>query len=169
MNIVETDRLRLRWLADDDAEFIFALVNDPAWLQFIGDRNVHTPADARSYIANGPVKMYARVGFGLYLTELKAGGTPIGLCGLIQRDGLDDVDIGFALLPAFRRQGYAHEAAAAVMAYARDIVHLKRVVAIVSPENIASVTLLIKLGMQFERMMRLPGDAEDVQLFVLDM
>src|SRR6185503_20091394 len=106
MKVLETERLILRWLSVEDAAFILELVNDPGWLRFIGDRGVRTLEDARNYILNGPVAMYQRVGFGLYLVELKQSATPIGICGLIERAGLEDIDIGYAFLPAFRGQGY---------------------------------------------------------------
>jgi RimJ/RimL family protein N-acetyltransferase len=168
LKVLETDRLVLRWLSADDAEFILELLNDPAFLRFIGDKGVRTLEDARNYIWNGPVDMYARLGFGLYRVGLKEGSVPIGMCGLIKRDGLDDVDIGFAFLPQFRAQGYAYEAAAAVMAYGKDVLCLKRIVAITSTDNYASGRLLEKLGLRFERMIRLSADAEEVRLFVSD-
>jgi RimJ/RimL family protein N-acetyltransferase len=165
LNVLETDRLNLRWLSTDDVEFILELLNEPSFLRFIGDKGVRTLDDARAYILNGPVDMYTRLGFGLYLTELKDGGVPIGICGLIKRDGLDDVDIGFAFLPKFWAKGYAYEAAAAVMTYGKDVLDLKRIVAITSPDNHGSAKVLEKLGMQFERMVRLSEGAEEVRLF----
>lgn len=164
MDVVETDRLVLRRLTAGDAAFIRDLVNDPDWLRYIGDRNVRTLADARAYLRDGPIAMYARFGFGLYLVELREGRVPIGVCGLLRRDVLEDVDLGFALLPSFRARGYAFEAAAATLAYARETLALSRVVAIVSPENRPSIRLLEKLGLWFERMIRLP-DGSDVCLF----
>ncbi|MEP7341133.1 MAG: GNAT family N-acetyltransferase [Acidobacteriota bacterium] len=169
MKVLETDRLHLRWLSTGDAEFILELLNDSSFLQFIGDKGVRTLEDARNYILNGPVDMYARLGFGLYLTELKDGGVPIGICGLIKRDTLDDVDIGFAFLPGFWAKGYAYESASAVMAYGKDVLGLKRIVAITSPNNHASAKLLEKLGLQFEQMIRLSEDASEVRLYVVDM
>jgi RimJ/RimL family protein N-acetyltransferase len=165
MKVLETKRLRLRWLSAEDAAFILELVNDPAWLRFIGDRGVRTLEDARSYILNGPVAMYHREGFGLYLVELKQNATPIGMCGLIKRAGLEDVDIGFAFLPAYYGQGYAYESAAAVMAYAQDTLGLDRVVAIVDPDNQRSIKLIGKLGMSFVDMLRLSEDQPEVKLF----
>ena len=165
MNVLETERLILRWLSAEDAAFILELVNDPAWLRFIGDRGVRTLEDARGYILNGPVAMYQRVGFGLYLVELKHSATPIGICGLIERVGLEDIDIGFAFLPAFCGQGYAYEAASAIMTYAQDTVGLDRVVAITAPDNQRSITLLTKLGLSFVDMLRLDEDQPDVMLF----
>ncbi len=164
MKVLETDRLIIRWLTVEDAAFIFELVNDPAWLRFIGDRGVRTLEDARNYILKGPVDMYGRLGFGLYLTELKGEGTPIGMCGLIKRDSLKDVDIGFAFLPNFRGQGYAYEAASAVLAYGKNTLGLERIVAIVSPGNDSSIKLLGKLGLQFEQMVVLSG-RDEVKLF----
>jgi RimJ/RimL family protein N-acetyltransferase len=163
--VLETGRLTLRRLAMVDAPFILALLNDPAWLEFIGDRGVRTVEDARTYILKGPIEMYAKHGFGLYLTELKSDGTPIGLCGLIRRKGLEDVDIGFAFLPAFRAQGYALESASAVMAHARSALGLKRIVGITLPGNRASIKLLEKIGLKFERMVKLPDDGKENMLF----
>jgi RimJ/RimL family protein N-acetyltransferase len=158
--VIETARLVLRRLEADDAEFIVELLNDPDWLRFIGDKNVHSIADARGYIASGPVAMYAREGFGLYLTERKDDAVPIGMCGLIKRDSLPDVDIGFAFLPAFRGQGYALEAATAVLALGSGAFGLRRIVAITSPDNDRSIALLEKLGMKAEAIAHLgPGES----------
>jgi RimJ/RimL family protein N-acetyltransferase len=168
VNVLETERLRLRWLNTGDAPFIFELLNDPAWLRFIGDNGIRTLEDARNYIVHGPAAMYARHGFGLYLTELKNQRTPIGICGPIKREELEDVDLGFALLPAFRACGYAYEAAAGVVDYARRTLSLSRLAAITSTENEASVKLLEKLGMHFERMIKLFPDKPEVRLFATD-
>jgi RimJ/RimL family protein N-acetyltransferase len=167
MTVLETARLRLRHLTPEDAPFILGLLNEPSWLRFIGDRGVRTLEDAHRYIENGPMAMYARHGFGLYLMALKDGGVPIGLCGLLRRAGLDDVDIGFALLPAYWSHGYAFEAAAAVLAHARDVLGLPRVVAITTPDNEASARLLEKLGFGLERTITLPHDPQPLRLFSL--
>jgi RimJ/RimL family protein N-acetyltransferase len=159
LTVLETERLCLRHLAEDDAPFILELVNDPDWLRFIGDRGVRTLDDARAYILNGPVASYARHGFGLYLAELRDGRAPVGMCGLLKRDWLDDVDVGFAFLARFRGKGLAHEAARATLDYGTGALGLGRIAAIVSPENAGSMRLLEKLGMRFRRM-ALPPDAE---------
>lgn len=162
--MLETERLRLRELTADDAEFIVAQLNDPEFIRNVADRGVRTTAAARTYILDGPVASYRQHGFGLYLVELKRSRTPIGICGLIKRDALDDVDLGYALLPPFRSQGHAHEAAAAVLAFARTL-GLTRVVAIVSSHNAESIKLLGKLGFRYERQIRLADDAEELELF----
>ena len=169
MKVLETERLILRRLSVDDGAFILGLLNDPAWLRFICDKAVRNLEDARNYIATGPMDMYARLGFGLYLTERKSDAAPIGICGLIKRDALEDVDIGFAFLPAFRGKGYAREAAAAVMEHARSAFGLRRLVAITSPGNEASIRLLEKLGLRFEATVSLAGDSHDVSLFATDL
>ncbi len=169
MKILETYRLALRWLSPEDAPFILALLNDPAWLQYIGDRGVRTIDDARSYILNGPVVMYDQFGFGLYVAERNVDGVPMGLCGLIKRDGLDDVDIGFAFLPDFRAAGLASEAALAVMAYGKNQLKLTRIVGITAQENISSIKLLKKLGFKFERMVQLPKIEGEVMLYGCDL
>ncbi|MFN2453379.1 MAG: GNAT family N-acetyltransferase [Pyrinomonadaceae bacterium] len=165
MKVLETERLILRRLTVEDGEFILELLNDPAWLRFIGDKGVRTLDDARNYILQSPVAMYERLGFGLYLTELKNEGVPIGICGLIKRDSLEDVDIGFAFLPKFWGKGYAYESAAAVMAYGKRTFGLNRIVAITTPDNYDSAKLLEKLGFRFERMLKLSDDSAEIRLF----
>jgi RimJ/RimL family protein N-acetyltransferase len=160
LNIAKTERLRVRWLIAEDSAFILALVNQPSWIQYIGDKGVRTLQDALRYIENGPVAMYKRAGFGLYLVQLAKTGEPIGICGLIKRDALEDVDLGFAFLPTFWGNGYAFESAAAVISYGRKVLGLRRIVAILSPDNHRSSKLLEKLGFCFERMHRMqPNDA----------
>lgn len=168
MTVIETERLALRRVTAEDAGFILELLNDPAWLRFIGDRGIRTLEGAREYISNTLAPMYERRGFGLYLTELKGEGAPVGLCGLIKRDSLKDVDIGFAFLPQFRGKGYGYESAAAVLAYGRKAFGLGRIVAITSPDNDGSARLLEKLGFTFERTIRLSEDAAEVCLFASD-
>ncbi|HEY3566644.1 MAG TPA: GNAT family N-acetyltransferase [Thermoanaerobaculia bacterium] len=168
MKVLETERLILRRMSTGDADFILGLLNEPSFLRFIGDRGVRTLEDARAYILKGPVDMYERLGFGLYITELKGEGVPIGMCGLIKRDFLEDVDIGFALLPGFWGQGYAREAAAAVMEHATGALGLKRLVAITNPDNQSSIGLLEKLGFRFDRMIRTKADGEELRFFIWD-
>jgi [ribosomal protein S5]-alanine N-acetyltransferase len=166
---IETERLLLRPLSEGDAEFIFELVNDPSFIQNIGDRNVRTLDDAKRYITSGPVASYVKNGFGLYRVELKETGEPIGMCGLIRRNTLNDVDLGYAYLPRYWSKGYAIEAALAMKQYARETVGLKRLVAVVDPQNSGSIRLLEKLGMKFERMVKLARDDIDLKLFSVDL
>ena len=164
--ILETERLTLRHLSPEtDAEFILRLLNEPSFLQYIGDKNVRTLEDAREYIRNGPMKSYADHGFGLYRVGLKENDRAMGICGLIKRDTLPDPDIGFAFLPEYWNKGYAYESAAAVMRHARDVLRLDRILAITSPDNEASGRLLGKMGLQFQRLIRLSEDADEVKLF----
>ena len=168
MTILETERLTLRQLTTDDAEFIFELLNDPSFIQNIGDRNIRALDHAYAYIVNGPVASYAKNGFGLWLVALKETNESIGMCGLIRRENLEDVDIGYALLPRFWSKGYASEAAQAAKAYAKDMVGLKRLVAIVDPANEGSIRVLEKLGLRYEKMVRLSADDIDLKLFAID-
>jgi len=168
MVILETDRLILRQFTTDDAEFILELVNEPSFIQNIGDRGVRTLEDARSYILRVAVASYEKNGFGLYLVRLKESGQAIGMCGLIKRDGLEDVDIGYAFLPKFWSKGYALEAASAVRDYARGVIGLKRLVAITDPENQGSIRLLEKIGLKYEKMVRLSDDDIELKLFATD-
>ena len=152
-------------MTPDDARFILKLVNEPSFIRFIGDKGVRNEADAVNYIQTGPIASYERFGFGLYLVELKEDGIPIGMCGLVKRDSLPDVDVGFAFLPAFWSKGYAFEAAAAVKAYGKDVLGIDRLLAITNPDNESSIRLLEKIGLKFERMIRLSEDASEVKLF----
>jgi len=165
MTEFETERLRLRRLEAADAPFILRLVNEPSWLRFIGDRGVRNLDDARQYIVGGPQRLYSTYGFGLFMVEKRDDGTPLGLCGLIKRDTLPDVDIGFAFLPEYWGQGYAREAAAATLRYARETHKLSRVVAITSLDNVASGRVLETIGMRFEGNLRLEADGDEVRHF----
>ena len=165
--LIETDRLRLRQLSDDDADFVVRLLNEPSFIENIGDRGVRTLDDARAYITNGPIASYEKHGFGLLLVELKESGTAIGICGLLKRDVLPEPDIGYALLPEFWSQGYAHESATAVLHNARNVLGLNRILAVVNPDNASSIRLLVRMRFQFDRMVRLTEDAAEVKLFAL--
>jgi RimJ/RimL family protein N-acetyltransferase len=157
MIVCETSRLRLRHLTPHDAPFILELLNEPDFIRNIGDREVRTLEDARRYIQTGPVASYSQRGFGLYLIELKNDATPIGVCGLLERDYLEDPDVGFALRETFRGRGYAFEAASAVVRHALQVLGLKRVVAITLPDNHSSIKVLLRLGLEFERTLQPPA------------
>ena len=167
MLILETARLRVERFTLDDAEFILRLLNEPAFILYIADKGVRTLDDARAYLSSGPLAHYQRHGFGLWRLCERTTGVPIGMCGLIQRDTLDDVDIGYALLSEFSGKGYAREAARAVVRYAKDVVGLERLVAVVSVGNERSIRLLEQLGFRFERMVRLTPDEEEIGLYAL--
>ncbi len=171
MTVLDTPRLRLRTFTTDDAAFFMALVNDPAWERFIGKRNLKNLDDTRTAILNGPMAMYARYGFCLYVAELKSDNTAVGICGLIKRDQLIDVDLGFAFLERYRGQGYAREAASATMEYAENTQRLKRIVAITSLDNETSISLLEKIGFKFEKLMSFKAEAPetmDTKLFAYE-
>jgi RimJ/RimL family protein N-acetyltransferase len=165
---MHTARLTLRPFAPDDADFIVLLLNDPGWLRFIGDRKVRTTDDAREYLRNGAIAHAAKHGFALGAVQRSSDGALIGMCGLIRREGLDDVDLGYAFLPAFRGQGYAREAAAAWLACGFARFDLKRIVAITAPENAASGKVLEAIGMRFERRLRVVGHDEDSLMYAVD-
>ncbi len=152
-------------LSIEDSEFILQLLNSPGWLKFIGNKNTKTISDAENYIINGPVKSYAENGFGLCIVKLKKENIPVGMCGLIKRDSLEDIDIGFALLPEYEGNGYALESVAAVLNYAKTDLGITKVVAITDKRNINSIKLLEKSGLKFERNILLNGEEEEVLLF----
>lgn len=163
-----TERLQMRWLTAGDAAFMLSIWNDPTFVHFVGDRGLRSDDDARRTLEDGPLRLYDTYGYGPYHLSLRTDGTPIGVCGLFRRDGLEDPDIGFALLPKFRGGGYAWEAAKAVVDDARNRLGLGRLTAIVAAENTHSVRLIEKLGMRFDRMLRLRGDDRDACLYAVD-
>ena len=168
MKILETERLILREFSEDDAEFILELLNDPSFIHNIGDRKIRSLDGAKVYIRNGPVASYTQHGFGLYLVELKETGESIGMCGLIRRETLENVDIGYAFLPRFWSRGYAVESAKAVRDYARDAVGVKRLLGITNPDNFPSIGVLEKLGMKFQKMIKLADEDIELSLFAVD-
>jgi [ribosomal protein S5]-alanine N-acetyltransferase len=169
LKVLETERLILRQLSPADAGFILELLNEPSFIRNIGDRGVRRLVDAERYIETGPVASYARNGFGLYLVLLKESQASIGMCGLIKRDALEDVDVGYAFLPRYWSKGYAIESVMAVMKYAKNIVGLERVIAIVDPNNQGSIRVLEKAGFRFEKMVRLSSDDIELKLFAIEI
>jgi RimJ/RimL family protein N-acetyltransferase len=165
LEVAQTERLRLRWLDASDSAFILELVTEPSWIRYIGDKGVKTLQDAERYLENGPIEMYRVLGFGLYAVELKENGAPIGICGLIKREALVDVDLGFAFLPRFWANGFALESASAVMQYGKSAFGLSRIVAIVSHDNDRSVKLLEKLGFCLEGTVRLQPACDELKLY----
>ena len=163
--ILETERLTLREFIPADAAFILELVNSPGWLQFIGDRNIKTTDQAIAYLQNGPIKSYTENGFGLALVETRDSKTPIGMCGIIKRDNLDNPDIGFAFLPGYTRNGYAFEMAVATLAYATGQLKLPIIYAITVSNNIRSISLLEKIGLKFIKKINAPKDNEELLLY----
>ena len=164
MRVLQTERLSLRWLTLEDAPFVFELVNEPSWLHFIGDKNVRNLEDARHYLRTGPLDMYSRLGFGMFMLELTDGALPLGMCGLLKRDTLPEVDVGYALSPQHWGKGYASEAVAAVLDYGHRTHGLRRVLAITSQDNDSSVRVLEKVGMKYQQLLQL-GDKDPVKLF----
>jgi len=164
-SVLDTRRLSLRRLSEDDAPFILRLLNEPSFIEFIGDRGVRTLDDARNYLRGGPIASYSRYGFGLYLVELRERGVPIGICGLLKREQFEHPDIGFSLSPDYWSQGYAVEAATGVMDYAGETLGLTRLLAITSQHNQRSARLLAKLGFTFEQNILMAADGEELKLF----
>lgn len=168
MKILETERLVLRDIELQDAPFLLELMNDPAYHQNIGDRGVRTLEDATRYIQEKFFERTQQSGFAPYVVEVKSSKIPAGICGFIKRDSLPDVDIGFAFLKRFQKQGYAYESAIAVLSHAEHVLKIKRIVAITRPENTASIKLIERIGMRFEKMILLPEIGIEDKLFSLD-
>jgi RimJ/RimL family protein N-acetyltransferase len=167
VKILQTERLTLRWFTDDDAPFVLELLNEPSWIRNIGDRGVRTVDQARAWIADKLVAGYWQKGLGLWAVERRSDGALVGMCGLLERDELPDIDVGYALVPRFWGQGYAREATAACLAYAREVLGRRRVLAIVQPENTASIRVLETIGLARVGVHRGGGDAADLALFVV--
>jgi len=167
MLILETERLRLRWFTDTaaDADFLRALLNDPGWLANIGERNVRTRRQARAWIATRHIAVYGRLGYGFWAVERKSDGRLLGMCGLIKRDTLMEADVGYALMPAFRGQGYAREAAAACVRYGLDVLGVAEVWGITGPANAASAGVLQQIGLRDAGITRLVGEERETWLF----
>lgn len=162
--ILETDRLLLRELNLGDVPFILSLLNSPGWLKYIGDRGVKNEEQAKDYLLNGPLKSYKENGFGLYLVEERISKLPIGLCGLLKRETLENPDLGFAFLSDYMGKGFAFEAAHAVLEYTKSELKMPTILAIVLPNNQPSIKLLEKLGFQYQKTLQVK-EGEDLSLF----
>jgi RimJ/RimL family protein N-acetyltransferase len=169
MMVLETERLVLRTLEGDDALFYLELVNSPDFIANIGDRGLRTLEAAREAIEQGPMAMQQARGHSIYLVQRKDNGRAVGMSGLIKRDTLDDVDLGYAFLPEASGHGYASEAALAVVDYARHTIGLKRLVAITTPGNAASERVLAKVGMAFVKMVYLTENDPGTRYHAMDL
>ena len=163
--LMETERLRLRPVTVDDTALMLAVWNDPAFIENVADRGIRTEEQAREAIKSGAEKMFEEYGYGPYCMSLKSDGTMIGICGIFKRENIDDPDIGFGVLPDYCGKGYAGEAALAVVEYARNTLGIGVLTAIVSPTNAASIGLIEKLGLTYERMITMPGDDDAICLY----
>jgi len=168
-DIIETGRLSLRELMPEDAAFMLELLNEPAFVRFIGDRGVRNIEDAQGYIEKGPMASYARLRFGLWKVVRKDSREAIGICGLVKREVLPDVDIGYAFLERFWSQGYAFEAALAVRDYARQTLGIQRLLGVTDQDNLTSIHVLEKLGLRYERLIRLAKNGPELKLFAIEM
>lgn len=166
MFFIQTTRLELIEITISDAPFIFELLNTPSWIKFIGDRNIKTQEDAKNYIVNKFIPSYRNWGFGFYLVRLKDDKTAIGICGLVKRDALEDVDIGFAFIPQYESKGYGFESASAMMEHAKNKLNIKTIAGITDSNNKSSIALLEKLGLHYKTMVLLPGETTEIMLFV---
>lgn len=165
MTLIDTDRLSIRYIKVEDFNFIFRLLNDPSWIKYIGDKGIKTEDDAKNYIQTGPLQMYKNFGFGLYLVTLKETAVPIGLCGLIKRPSLENIDLGYAFLPEYTGKGYAFEATKAVLQYGKEQLTIDKIVAITTLDNFSSEKVLLKLGFTFDSLIKEKNDAEELKLF----
>ena len=163
--VLETDRLQLVHAELSDASFLYRLMNEPEWIEHIGDRGIDTVEAAEEYIESRLRSPYQSLGFGLYLILLKSEQTPLGLCGLVKRPNLDDVDIGFALQSNQTGKGYAFESAFAILNYAQDVLQIPRLVAICTQSNSRSIRLLERLGLTFQNVVKLDDDEEELRLY----
>lgn len=166
---IETERLRMRAVTLQDTGIMLAVWNDPAFIRNVADRGIRTDDEAREAIENGALQLFRDFGYGPCCISLKSDGAMIGICGLFKRENLDEPDIGFAILPGFCGKGYAYEAAAATVKYAREQLNLRVITAIVSPNNAASIGLIEKLGLRFERVILMPGECDAIRLYSMSL
>ena len=165
--IFETERLILKPTSEEDAEFIFELLNTPKWIKYIGDRNIKTVENARDYIKTKMLPQLKRLGYSNYTLIRKEDHCKIGTCGLYDRDGLEGIDIGFAFLPKYERKGYAFESANKLKNIAFNEFGLTEIKAITVKDNISSQKLLEKLGLKRNETVQLPND--DVELLLYEI
>ena len=166
MIIAETKRLIIAKMTLDDAPFMLELLNTPNWIKYIGDRNVKTVDEAKTYMTNGVLKSYKESGFGFYKLLLKEENNKIiGTCGLVKREQLENVDIGFAMLPGYEGKGFGMEASLEIMSLAKNLFRLPKIAAIVQPNNPNSIKLLEKLGLSFEKKVKPFDDGAELLLF----
>lgn len=168
MIILQTERLLLRHMREDDNDFILELLNTPKWIKYIGDRGVKTLDQARDYLVSKVIPYYEKMGFGFYIIERLDDHVRVGNCGLIHRAGLEYVDIGYSLLPQYEGQGYAYEAAKATLTYGFETHKLKHISAIAVDTNLRSIHLLKKLGLGYVKNIYLPDDQEELALLGID-
>jgi len=170
MIIAETKRLLLSKISTDDAPFILELMNTPGWIKYIGDRQIKTVEQAATYIENNQLKCYKEYGFGYYKAQIKAENLQtIGTFGLLKRDTLEHIDIGFSMLPEYHGKGYGYEAASAIMTLAKNTFNIKTLCAITLPINKPSIHLLEKLGLSYQKTVKPFDDDEELLLFVKNL
>ena len=163
---LKSERLILSEFTKNDASFFYQLVNEPAWKQYIGDKNVHTILDAEKYLENNIIPSYQKFGFGFYVVMLKEDNTSIGMCGLIKRDWMDYVEIGFAFLAQYRGKGYAIESSIATKKYAKEKLAISQIAAITDIDNEKSGNLLNRLGLEFDKLISYPGENKKCKLYL---
>jgi len=164
----ETERLVLQPTTEEDAGFILELLNSPKWLAYIGDRNVHTEEDAIQYIKNKISPQLEKLGFSNYTLIRKTDGVKIGSCGLYDREGLEGIDIGFALLPAYEGMGYGFESASKILEIGKTEFNIEMISAITTKNNLASQRLIEKLGLRYIQTIRIPNDEEELLLYRIE-
>lgn len=168
MNVLTTSRLNIRHIELSDADFIMELYNTPGWIKYVGDRGVTSEENAEEYLNSRIIPLYEKLGYGFYLVERLSDQKRIGICGIVKREGLDDVDIGYGFLPEYHGKGFAIEAAQACLDHGFTDHKIKRIVAITLEGNHSSIALLKKLGMTYEKMIKLPDDDAELMLFGID-
>ena len=166
MTVLTTSRLEIVEITIEDTPFIFELLNTPSWIKYIGDRGIKTQEDSKNYIVNRFIPAYSTEWFGFRLVRLKESKTPIGICGLVKRDALEHIDIGFAFMPEYGGKGFGFESASAVMEHAKNTLNIKTIAGITNKDNKSSIALLEKLGLRFQKMILLPNETQEIMLFV---
>ncbi|EKO3782356.1 GNAT family N-acetyltransferase [Vibrio harveyi] len=169
MKTLTTKRLTLRLVSVEDAPFILELYNQPDFYRFVGDKQIRTLEEAKRYIQDNMLRMQELKGVSLLVVETNHDKQPVGICGLVKRDTLTAFDLGYGYLPSAYGKGYAKEAASVVVDFAREEMNIENLVAITNNDNIRSISLLEKLGFQFERVEQTYNNGRTLQLYTMEL
>lgn len=147
--ILETNRLILRELNIDDAKNFYELNLNPNVVKYTGDKAFANVAEAQIFLNN--YKDYEINGFGRWAVIDKSNGEFLGWCGLKYVQELNETDIGFRFFEKHWGKGFATESAKACLEFGFEKLKLKSIVGRAMAKNIASIKVLEKLGLKYER------------------
>jgi len=144
---LETARLRLRLFTPDDVQVMFELNSDPEVIKYAEATPTRNLKEARERLEQGPLADYEKYGYGRFAVELKETGKVIGFCGIKYIPEIELPEVGYRYLKAYWGRGIGTEAARVCVDFARDDLKISKLIALIIPENTASIRLSEKLGM----------------------